>query len=241
MNAWLPGFDRGARPRLRLFALPCAGRGAAQFASWSRLLPPDVQLCPIQLPGRENRAAERPATDLVGLAARLVPAIAPLLETPFAVFGHSMGALLGFELNRALRANFGIEAVHLVVAASPPPQFEHPDRPGADDIAAQVAASLTGVPDGPERDEAAAQAIRVLTADTEMCRTYTFTPTAPLDCPVTAVHAESDAGVTAELMAGWSAHTTGPFTHLGVAGDHFLAESWATLPAVVLSKMGSLT
>jgi surfactin synthase thioesterase subunit len=241
VNPWLPGFDRSARPRLRLFALPCAGRGAAQYASWARLLPPEVQLCPIQLPGRESRAAEPPATDLVGLAAQLVPAVAPLLETPFAVFGHSMGALLGFELSRALRATFGIEPVHLVVAAGPPPQHEHTHRPGPEEIAAQVAASLAGVPDGPERDEALAHATRVLAADTEMCRTYAFTPAAPLDCPVTAIHAESDPGVPAALMAGWSVHTTGAFTQLGVAGDHFIAESWATLPSVVLSTMGSLT
>lgn len=241
MNPWLPGFDRDARARLRLFALPCAGRGAAQYASWSRLLPRDVQLCPIQLPGRESRAAEPPATDLVGLATGLVPVLAPLLEAPFAVFGHSMGALLGFELSRLLRATFGIEPSHLVVAASPPPQDGRRHQPGAGDIAARVAASLARLPDGPERDEALEQGIRVLTADTEMCRTYTFVDAAPLECPVTAIHAESDAGVTADLTAAWAVHTTGPFTRLRVPGDHFFTKTWDTLPAVVLSELGSLT
>lgn len=239
MNAVLPGFDPGARPRVRLIALPCAGRGAAQYTPWRRRMPRDVQLVPVQLPGREGRVGEEPATDLVGLAAALSRALVPLLDTPFALFGHSMGALVGFELARAVRANFGIEPVHLVVAASPSPQYESGGVPTTVEIGARVAAGLSGV-DGPERDEALARGIRVLAADTEMCRSYAFAPAAPFDCPVTAIRGQSDTGVTADLMTPWSAHTTASFTLTEVAGDHFLADSWDTLPELVAGRLRSL-
>src|SRR5262245_3757998 len=89
--------------RLRLFAFPCAGRGASLFFPWRAALPAWIELVSVQLPGREGRIGEPAFQRLNAAVAALLLEIVPLLEGPYAFFGHSMGALLCFELARALR------------------------------------------------------------------------------------------------------------------------------------------
>src|SRR5258708_4217985 len=109
--------------RLRLFCLPHAGGGASVFHPWSRILPREIQVCPIQLPGRENRLRERPATDLTVLVRQLADAVAPYLDLPFAIFGHSMGTALGFELARELRRRGLATPRHLVMSGGRAPHL----------------------------------------------------------------------------------------------------------------------
>ncbi|MEO8033728.1 MAG: alpha/beta fold hydrolase, partial [Acidobacteriota bacterium] len=88
---------------MRVFCLPYAGGGASAYRTWAAGLPSDIQLCAVQLPGRENRLGEplyRSATDLVPA---LVSALRPFLDRPYAIFGHSMGGLLAFEAARQIR------------------------------------------------------------------------------------------------------------------------------------------
>src|SRR5688572_21943118 len=80
--------------RLRLFCLPYAGGGASAFRLWPPALAPEVEVCPIQLPGRENRLLETPFTDVSALVAALATALEPAVDRPFALFGHSLGALI---------------------------------------------------------------------------------------------------------------------------------------------------
>src|SRR5512147_3046207 len=95
-----------APPRLRLFCFPYAGGGAAVFARWAELLPPEIELCRVQLPGRETRWREAPLTSLPHLTDTLAEEIHAYLDQPFAFFGHSLGALTSFELARQLRRHF---------------------------------------------------------------------------------------------------------------------------------------
>src|SRR5687767_8117681 len=89
--------------RFRLFCFPYAGGGLAAYRSWPNQLPADVEVCPIQLPGRDERMAENPFSDLPALVEALTEALAPRLAAPYALFGHSMGALIAYELVRGLR------------------------------------------------------------------------------------------------------------------------------------------
>src|SRR3954463_501070 len=93
-----------ARPRLRLVCLPYAGGSASIYHGWASELDDDVELVAVQLPGRGPRLREAPFTQMEALLGALVEAMAPLDDAPFALFGHSMGALVGFELARWLRA-----------------------------------------------------------------------------------------------------------------------------------------
>src|SRR5687768_10798540 len=94
---WIAYTRPNPHARLRLFCFPYAGGGASIFRRWSDELPPSVEVCPVQLPGRENRLREPPFTRIDPLVRALAHALRPNLNRPFALFGHSMGALIGFE------------------------------------------------------------------------------------------------------------------------------------------------
>src|SRR5580765_133219 len=100
---WLPFRQTLAAPRLRLFALPFAGGGASTFRQWPEGLPADIECCAVQLPGRETRYKEPGFVRMANLVAALAESLAPEFDRPFALFGHSMGALVAFELARELR------------------------------------------------------------------------------------------------------------------------------------------
>src|SRR5437764_11438101 len=89
IHLWLPHWQRKPQARLRLFCLPYAGGGASIFRTWSELLSPEIELCPVQLPGRENRLPERPFSQMSDLIPTLAVALEPYLDMPHALFGHS--------------------------------------------------------------------------------------------------------------------------------------------------------
>src|SRR5262249_19104347 len=102
---------------VRLFCLPFAGGGASVFRLWGKDLAPTVEVCPVQIPGRESRLAEPPYTDIRPLAQSLVDHIRPYTQKPFALFGHSMGALVAFELTRMLQRQNGSMPIILLLSA----------------------------------------------------------------------------------------------------------------------------
>ncbi|NUT52800.1 MAG: thioesterase, partial [Saccharothrix sp.] len=101
MSGWLP-YPAASDAAVRLFCLPHAGAGASAFRRWRDVFPPGVDVQPVQLPGREDRIGEPPATDAHALVEELASALAGAADRPFVLFGHSMGALLAAELARRL-------------------------------------------------------------------------------------------------------------------------------------------
>ena len=126
--AWTGGVlaDPAGSTAVRLFCFPCAGAGASAFREWPHSLPRTVALFPMQLPGREGRFMELAHTEFRPLIEGLARALVPLLDVPFAFFGHSMGAIIAFELARELRRTLGTQPVHLFVAGARAPHL--PDR-----------------------------------------------------------------------------------------------------------------
>ena len=90
--------------RLRLFCLPYSGASAMVYVRWRRALPDWLQVCPLELPGRGRRMDEPLQSDIKALAAQLAEEISRDLNGPYALFGHSLGGLLAFELAHALSA-----------------------------------------------------------------------------------------------------------------------------------------
>jgi surfactin synthase thioesterase subunit/3-oxoacyl-(acyl-carrier-protein) synthase len=109
-------------PRLRLFCFPYGGGGASIYREWQQEFPDSLEICPVQLPGRENRLGENPIDNLDKLITELVTHLKPLLDVPFAFFGHSFGSLIGFELARYLRRHKLPQPIHLFVSAYPDPR-----------------------------------------------------------------------------------------------------------------------
>src|SRR5512132_3878400 len=119
--AWWPFDAPGSTGRIPLVCLPYAGGGASAYRLWRRLQPASIEVCPVQLPGREGRIRETPYRRVEPLAETLAGLLAPCAGRPFAIFGHSMGALIGFVLARRLRAMGLPGPAHLFVSAARPP------------------------------------------------------------------------------------------------------------------------
>ena len=119
---WFPSIGSNRDARLRLFCFPYAGGGAVIYREWSAKLPASIEVCAAQLPGRGNRRHEPCYINLRQLAEALGQNILPYLDRPYAFFGHSMGALIAFELARELRRKGGPEPSHLFVSGRSGPQ-----------------------------------------------------------------------------------------------------------------------
>jgi surfactin synthase thioesterase subunit len=113
--SWFKLSGNDLESRLRLFCFPYAGGGASIFRNWSRQLGPQIAVTPALLPGREVKLHQRSYTRLEAVIEQLAGDIIPYLDRPFALFGHSMGALIAFELTRRVRAEHGVEPDHLFI------------------------------------------------------------------------------------------------------------------------------
>lgn len=120
---WLTRRSANSAPSLRLFFFPYAGGGASIFRHWAESLPSDVDVRLAQLPGRENKMMEPAFTRLEPMVEAIAASIVPLLDRPFAFFGHRMGALIGFELARLLRREFGRQPAHLFASGRGAPHL----------------------------------------------------------------------------------------------------------------------
>jgi medium-chain acyl-[acyl-carrier-protein] hydrolase len=210
---------------MRLFCLPPAGGGATLFRSWPQLLPPSIEVCAIQLPGREGRIAEEALTSMQPLVMATVSATVPLLDLPFALFGHSMGALIGFEVVRHLRNAGHREPMHLFISAAPAPH--HSDRDPIhqlpdDAIVARLQESEgSGFPgEVLQSAELMAILLPLLRADAAVTETYQFVRDEPLACPVTVFIGTNDEKIPREAIRDWRAYARGPFREQIVPGGH---------------------
>jgi len=233
---WFSPRDLTAGARLRLFCLPHAGSGSAAFYRWRRGLPDGVDLVPVLLPGREVRLSEPSFTSADALVAGLSAAIRPYLDRPYAIFGHSMGALLGFELARAVRAVREPSWLFLsgrIAAQVPPPHpplHELPERELVEALRVRYGGLPQTLLDDPELRELFLPIVR---ADLTVVETYCYREQPPLACPISVFAGEEDGSVSPEGLEAWRAQTSGPFAAKRLPGDHFyqLGESAPELVA----------
>ncbi|MCU7728823.1 alpha/beta fold hydrolase [Actinoplanes sp. KI2] len=210
--------------RFRLFCFPHAGAGAGYFAEWPALLPPEVELVAVQLPGREDRLTE-PAFDRVDRTVRTVAvALRPYLQGSFAFFGHSGGALLAFELARLLRKR-RLRPQHLFLSGQPAPGSPAPvDHIHAlpDDQFRDALARLDGMSADVTANEQLMQLLMpTLRADFALWENYEYQPEPPLDSAITALGGDADERAPVASLAAWQAHTTGPCVVRTFPGGHF--------------------
>jgi medium-chain acyl-[acyl-carrier-protein] hydrolase len=208
-----------------LFCLPYAGGGVAVFRGWEERLPDVVEVCALELPGRAPRIGVPPARRMEALVDALMEQIEPLLAMQFALFGHSMGALVAFELARAIRARGFVEPVALFVSAHRAPHLEGEraalSRLSDVDLRAELR-RLGGTP--PELLQSPAfmeLLLPTIRADFEVCETYVYVERPPLECPIVAFGGSEDAQVGEDELQGWSEMTTGCFRLVMLRGGHF--------------------
>lgn len=224
-SRWVVRFAPRPRARLRLFCVPYAGAGASVYRTWPAGLPDEVEVCAVQPPGREGRYGEPLFTDVHRQALALCEGLLPLLDRPFAFFGHSLGAVVAYEAARLLERDWHRPPAHLVVSGhraphlppSHPPIHHLPEPEFIEELR-----RLNGTPaEVFQHAELLGVVLPQLRADLQMAETYTPAPGGRLSAPVLALGSTEDDQVSLATLEPWRTVTTGAFRVAMLPGDHF--------------------
>jgi surfactin synthase thioesterase subunit/acyl carrier protein len=240
-SRWLVVPSPLASPRARLFCLSHAGGSASSYHAWASQLPDGVELNAVQLPGRGSRYHEPAIRSLAALVEMLLPLIRDRAEAPYALFGHSMGAIVAVSLARAaLGAGVPLPRIVLVSASRPPERITdqpHPDQCSDQELLQEVQ-RYGGLPDAVANDaELIALIMPALRADLEVLATRDTAPGTPLPTPLVALGGRDDRFVSAGDLEAWRPHAGSGFsTHLFDGAHFYLHDD----PAPVLAAVGQL-
>jgi surfactin synthase thioesterase subunit len=222
-NLWFRRYRPARNATARLVCLPHAGGSATFFVPVSAALSPGVDVVAIQYPGRQDRRAERPIDDIAVLADLIHALIRREPEMPMILFGHSMGAVIGFEVTRRLEAEKHGPLRLIVSGRRAPATYRNETVHLRDDagilaevrLMAGTASSVLG------DDELMRAALPALRADYRAAETYTCPPDVTVNCPITALTGDNDPKTTLDEAKAWAKQTTGPFDLHVFAGGHF--------------------
>lgn len=223
---WLPwGMSTKVNAKVRLFCLPWSGGSASAYRGWERFLPAGVEICPVELPGRGTRFSDPAIDDIAVLIPDMAEGLRPFLGRPFAVFGHSLGALLAFELTLFLSRVYGINPAHVFVSGRRPPQQPSlpPFRYRMNDVDLQQnLVSLGGMPEEVMNSpELLHMLLPVLRSDFTLTERYGYDGYSTMTCPVTAFVGTCDPEVSVPVMRDWRNVSGEMFSFQSLDGDHF--------------------
>lgn len=222
-----PFFRRAPDPAaaMRLFCLPYAGGGASLFRQWPLMSPPGLDISPVHLPGRETRITEPAIAEASVLTPMLLDALRPHVERRYALFGHSLGAMLAFALARAIEDENLPRPELLVLAACSPESIRPAEPPRAswsDGQLLEYVRKIGGTPDQMLADpELRALVLPRLRADFSLVDTLFPLTIGDVSSPILAFAGERDRGVPAKQMKAWRERTSGSFSIHVLSGDHF--------------------
>ena len=240
VNLWFSNIEASPQTKLRLFCFPYAGGSDQIFRNWGVSLPRQIEVCPALLPGRGVRLNTPAYTNLLALTREVANVIRPLLDLPFAFFGHSMGALISFELSRELRRLEQPQPLHLFLAAHTPPHVPRTREPKFNLSDSEIIERIKEINGTPaeilDHPELMAMMMPLLRADFEMVDSYTYVPDAPLNSPITVLGGLQDQDVTRESLQEWEKQTTGRFSLRMFPGDHFFVNTASSTIYQVLGR-----
>jgi NADPH:quinone reductase-like Zn-dependent oxidoreductase/surfactin synthase thioesterase subunit/ubiquinone/menaquinone biosynthesis C-methylase UbiE/aryl carrier-like protein len=231
-------------PRQRLFCFPYMGVGASVYNGWQELLPNDVELVAIQLPGREERIADPPLFDTRVLFKQLGEEIIPLLDVPYAFYGHSFGGNIAMSFATYLNGVHKTIPQHLFIGAAIPPSvanpletdFEFADKPTNTPVNNKSLTELLrklGTPESVLKDPQALQKIfPAVRGDLAMSRQRLISKNELLPCPITAFAGEKDAIYSPEMIKQWSFHSK-TFRIKKILGEHLFIHGKTSLKELI--------
>ncbi len=222
---WFEHLSRTGTPNFRVFCLPYAGGSADIYRGWQQWFPAQVDICLVHLPGRGRRVSEEPFTQLTPLVKAIAAQIAGKIQVPYALYGHSMGALITFELGRELLRRQGRPPAHIFVSACRAPQWPRKQPPTfnlPDDEFLCELKRLNGTPSELlEHPEMKGLFFRILRADFEIVETYEYRSNDRLTCPITVYGGLKDEDVPEESCHAWQEQTSSTCKVRMFEGDHF--------------------
>ncbi|MET9774605.1 alpha/beta fold hydrolase [Streptomyces sp. NPDC006367] len=243
-DIWLRSFHPAPGAAARLVCFPHAGGSASFYYPMARALSPGVDVLSVQYPGRQDRRSEPVVTDITVLAERIADRLADTADgRPLALFGHSMGSLVAFEVADRLQAA-GTPVSALIVSSRRAPHLYRADdiRNRSDEGVVAELRELSGTDSGLLDDEEILRMILpAVRGDYQAVETYLRTTPARLTCPVLALAGDSDPRVKTEDMNGWASHTTVGFDLRILPGGHFyLVQQQSAVLAAVRERLGTL-
>jgi surfactin synthase thioesterase subunit len=228
INPWLLHKKTSTPKDFRIYCFSHAGGNGASFLEWQDQLDSRIEVCAIQLPGRGGRFRERPLTSMNMVVERVAEAIGGEPDIPFAFFGHSLGALIAFELARRLRRTALPSPRHLVVSGCDAPSRRLAG--GAvhmlpDDHLVQLLSNFGGIPpDILRHKELLALMLPTIRADFTMVDDYRFTEGPPLAMPISVFAGRTDRAVNSTSLSDWAGETTGGVELEWFDGGHFFID-----------------
>jgi len=210
---------------MRMFCFHHAGGGASTYRGWGSSLLSDVEVCPVQTPGRENRLREPPYLNLKPLIPVLADALKPYMDLPFVFFGHSLGSLAAFELARELRRRGWAQPLHVFVSGRCSPELAPREEvihnlPDAEFL--EKIREMNGTPEEVlQHEELMKLLLPILRADFTVHETYEYTEEEPFDAGISAFGGLGDVDIHREDLEGWKKQTRGRFRLRMLPGDHF--------------------
>jgi medium-chain acyl-[acyl-carrier-protein] hydrolase len=224
-NPWTMAFKPNPQARMRLFCIPYAGAGASAYRDWHASIRDDVEVVGIQMPGRENRFSEPHPGSIDDIVGQLGEVIAQHADKPFVLFGHSLGALVAYELTRAFQQLRGPAPRHLIVSGTRAPRCPRRDEPIHqldDDTFLERIKSFNGTPPSLLQDmELMKLFTPLLRADFRAAESYRYVDRGPVVCPVTVLGGDGDDGVPLDDLRAWSSMCRSSCDMHVFRGDHF--------------------
>jgi surfactin synthase thioesterase subunit len=226
-DPWVRRYREGAPDAPRLICFPHAGGAASYFYPYARALTPAIDVLAVQYPGRQDRYTEPHVQNVQELAAQITTALRPWTDRPFAFFGHSMGAILAFEVARNFQRDGAAMPDRLFVSGRRAPsclrdEFVHrqDDRGLLDDVR-----TLAGTDQRLLADEEMLQMVLpTIRSDYTAIETYTMAPGPPITCPITVLIGDSDPKSTVPEARAWETHTTEECVVKVFPGGHFFLD-----------------
>lgn len=210
---------------MNVLCFPFAGGTASSYKSWIDPAGPNVNLLPVQLPGREGRMREKPFVKWEEMIRVLESNLMPVFkDKPLVLYGHSMGSKIAFELTHALSKS-GVQVLRLVVSGGTAPDLQ--SRAPAiyqleDNAFIEEFRRLNGTPEEVLNNKDLMNLlIPFIRADYTINDTYEFADRVPLDCPITAMGGTDDPDVNESELRAWQRHTSVAFKETMFSGDHF--------------------
>ena len=247
-NPWTVFIQKNPKALMRLFCFHYGGGSASAFINWASKIPTDIELIAIQLPGREGRFGEPCVGSVSELVEKVLPAIKPLLNKPYVIFGHSLGAINAFEVIRAIKRQQLRQPELFIPSGVKAPEFPYnaqhishlPDSLFVAALKERYKSTIGNLLDTPEVREVFLPQLR---ADFNLIESYKFVAgdDAKFGCPILALAGEMEYQITEEQLNCWKNYTNKKSESKRFPGGHFfIQEQEDDVLALVVEKINSI-